>query len=124
MLELFFFFLLIPLVVIGLPVTVIATENSGKRTYRQTYIVAFLIYVLSMIVVRFSYAVGMPREIMFLEALIVLALFVWLLRATVQRSRDMGRSKSLAYVAAIPLVGLFFQLYLTFPASVARPDGR
>jgi uncharacterized membrane protein YhaH (DUF805 family) len=120
MLELFF--ILIILALIGLPIIVIATENSGKCANRQTYILVFLIYVLSMIVVRYSLAAGAPREIIYLEMPIILALLVWLFRATVQRVRDMGRSKALAYVAVIPLVGTLFQIYLTFPASAPKPN--
>jgi uncharacterized membrane protein YhaH (DUF805 family) len=42
----------------------------------------------------------------------------------VQRVRDMGKPKSLAYVAVVPIIGFLFQLYLTFPGSVSRPGDR
>lgn len=115
MLETLFFVLVA--VAVGLPVIVIATENSGKRADRKTYIVILLIWVLATIAAQFSLAFQVPRLLVLIEALILLALSVWVFRVTVQRVRDMGKPKTLAYVAAIPLVGLLFQLYLTFPAS-------
>jgi uncharacterized membrane protein YhaH (DUF805 family) len=118
------FFLSIPLLLIGLPCLVIATENSGKCADRQTYIIVLLIYVVSIIAIRYSMMARAPTAIIALEALAGIALTIWLLRVMVQRVRDMGKSKSLAYVAVVPIIGFLFQLYLTFPASVSRPGDR
>lgn len=118
------FFLLISLILIAVPLVAIATENSGRRADQQAYIVVLLIYVVSMIVIRYSLMAGAPIAIMAAEMLAGLVLTVRLLRITVQRVRDMGKPKAMAYVAALPVIGFLFQLYLTFPASASRPDDR
>jgi uncharacterized membrane protein YhaH (DUF805 family) len=123
MFQLLFFFS-IPLLLIGLPCLAIATENSGKCADRQTYIIVLLIYVVSIIAIRYSMIVRAPMEIIALEALAGIALTIWLLRVMVQRVRDMGKPKSLSYVAVVPIIGFLFQLYLTFPDSISRSGDR
>src|SRR5262245_33981186 len=107
MLEIFIFGVLAIFLI--LPIIIIATENSGKRADRQTYSIAYVAFIIFHVFARYAIQLQIPRAVSFVLVAISVALLIWLFRSTVQRIRDMGRPKAVAYIAAIPIIGLLFQ---------------
>ena len=60
------------------------------------------------------------RSTLLVAALTSLAVWIYFLRVLVQRVRDAGHRKSLAYLAVLPVLNLIFFIYLLFPSSATR----
>jgi hypothetical protein len=113
------FFALIAIILV-LPAIVVALENSGKRVGRSEYAGGFAVFIVSALVGRYMINEGAPMVALFIASAISLVISVWFYRLMVQRTRDLGRAKAVAFIGAIPLVGMLFQLYLLFPESQSR----
>jgi len=51
--------------------------------------------------------------------LAAIAITIWFYRLIVQRVRDAGQRKGIAYLACIPIANLLFFIYLLFPGTKA-----
>jgi len=111
---------LVVLVILAFPACIIALENSGARASRRKYasalVSAFAISVLGNYLaplVADSQGVGVA------VGLTTLAVWIHFTRVMVQRVRDTGHRKALAYLAILPIANLAFFAYLLFPPSAA-----
>ncbi len=112
---------LIVVVVLAFPALIIALENSGalatRRKYGAALVSTFAITVLGNYLAPLapdSQGVGVA------VALTTLAVWIYFTRVLVQRVRDAGHPKALAYLAVLPIANLVFFAYLLFPGSAAR----
>ncbi len=110
--------LIILVVAIGLPIIIIATENSDRTLSRQRYLYRVLTFVglilLSSVLNQLPGDSGAGQLISGLADLAAFAYGLYFYRPIVQRLRDAGRGKALAYVAIIPLLNIIIPIYLLF----------
>jgi uncharacterized membrane protein YhaH (DUF805 family) len=100
----------------------VARESSQIRLKRGRYAAIFLgcvagIITLSVIADSLQWN-GVSRSLSFAWLFIEFRL----LRLTVQRLRDMERSRNYAYLCLIPWLGLLVHLFLCFPRSRGQND--
>lgn len=123
--------LLIVVLIFGIPAIAVATERSEARIARKQYIawIAGIIaveIVLGVIAEAIGRKGGASPALGGIGMLIRLGLVFFLYRLFVQRCRDAGIGKWLAYVAIIPVVNLAVMVFLMFkptaPATVG-PEG-
>jgi uncharacterized membrane protein YhaH (DUF805 family) len=112
---------LIVLLVLAFPAIVVATERSGKRASRSIFalglgVVLFYACLPDVLWLFFDVQIG---NLIGLIWLVGIALTVWFYRLIVQRARDAGHSKIIAYLACVPAVNLFVYIYLLFPGGKA-----
>lgn len=121
--------LLVP-VVIALPAVMIATERSGRNLARNSFrcwalaVVGIPVFEFILIVVfqvdLLEPSVGQPilGVIYFTNAVV----FAFYCRATVQRLRDVGKGKALAYLVILPVTNIGLIFYLISAHSEPEPD--
>lgn len=113
----------IVLLMLAFPAIIVATERSGKRANRGKFAVGLLIVLglaclPDLLWLFFNVRLEGLQGLLFLAGI---ALTVWFYRLIVQRARDAGHSKAVAYLACVPVVNLLICIYLLFPG--ARADG-
>lgn len=101
----------------------VATERSGRRASRRTYLLAFLVGMVVPVASTMLLEGRTDDQQVFLVWLVVVvAIQAWFYRVLVRRARDAGHAKSLAYWALFPIIGFFICVYLLFPAgTLAKP---
>jgi hypothetical protein len=112
---------LIVLLSVAFPVIVVATERSSKRASRSMFalglgIVLFYAGLPDVLWLFYGFQLG---DFLGLFWLIGITLTIWFYRLTVQRARDAGHSKAIAYWACVPVLNLLIYLYLLFPRGKA-----
>jgi hypothetical protein len=94
------------LLLFGIPFLATYSENSGRRIGRGQ----FALWLLSILILS-SFS-SLADDLKFILCLFILGLAWTFLfqQALVRRVRDSGNSKSLAYIAIIPLVNIFIYI--------------
>jgi uncharacterized membrane protein YhaH (DUF805 family) len=112
---------LIVVVILAFPAIIIALENTSELASRRKYgaalVSAFAVSVLGNYLTPLaadSQGAGVA------VGLTILAVWIYFTRVLVQRVRDAGHPKALAYLAVLPIANLVFFAYLLFPSSAAR----
>src|SRR4029453_14502520 len=103
------------LLLIGVPLVTIATEHSGKRAGRWMFAASLVVMllVLSTIDILWLFFDITIRPLNWMLTLMSIGAAIWFFRTLVQRLRDAGYPKGLAYISCIP--GLRCAIW---PASV------
>ncbi|WP_374655050.1 hypothetical protein [Dongia sp.] len=114
----------------------IARDHTGQRVKRLNYLFAVLFIMLAMwigtIVVSLVLATSIEiTEENFEQTILIMQIVINFLigipgltalyRIVSMRCRDAGYPPRLAYLGAIPLLQLFYFIWLLFPASKAEP---
>jgi uncharacterized membrane protein YhaH (DUF805 family) len=119
--------LLMLLVVFGVPLVAVATEGSDRRLSRF----GFLLWILGLFAYGFiTEAIddrarldGVGATVFhWADGIGMLVLVFFFYRAVVQRLRDAGQTKALAYVAIVPVLNLVLTLVLLFLPGQERPQ--
>jgi hypothetical protein len=112
---------LIVILIIASPAIVVATERSDKRSSRGKFAIALVIMfaVLSLRDIFYLFLDIDPSSVSGIFTLASIITAIWFYRVIVQRVRDAGFSKKIAYLSCIPIINLAFFLYLLFPGSKA-----
>jgi hypothetical protein len=106
---------------IGVPLVTIATERSKKRAGRLIFaasLAATLMILSANDILWLFFDISSRPQYWTLNVLSVGA-GIWFFRTLVQRLRDAGYAKGIAYLSCIPIANLLFFLFLLFPASKA-----
>ena len=119
---------LIVLLVFGVPVVAVATERSGRAIPRGKYALwwvgLFAYGAIAKVVIDSGVLVDESAAVFVLVYFLGLALLLFLYnRAVVQRLRDAGHGKALAYVGVVPFVNLLLAIYLLFRPSAEMGQG-
>jgi hypothetical protein len=107
------------LIIVTCPALIVATERSGRRASRRKFAIASffwlpLICLPDVFWLFFNLRTDVLSVAMFVARIVIA---IWFYRLTVQRVRDAGYQKSVAYLACLPVVNIAFFLYLLFPGS-------
>jgi hypothetical protein len=107
------------LIIVTCPALIVATERSGRRASRRKFAIASffwlpLICLPDVFWLFFHLRTDVLSVAMFVARIVIA---IWFYRLTVQRVRDAGYQKSVAYLACLPVVNIAFFLYLLFPGS-------
>jgi uncharacterized membrane protein YhaH (DUF805 family) len=109
--------LVVLLVMLGVPLVATVTENSGRCDPRGAFVwwvVGLVIGCPALTLILGAVADANGRMIAFLAS----AAFAFVYQqALVRRARDAGQSKTLAYIAVIPVVSLGVMIYLLFKGT-------
>jgi hypothetical protein len=109
------------LLILAFPVIIVATERSGKRASRGKFALGLLL-VLALACLPDVLWLFFDVRLEGLEGLLFLvgiAVTIWFYRLIVQRARDANQSKTVAYLACVPVLNLLIYVYLLFPGSKA-----
>jgi hypothetical protein len=107
------------LIIVTCLALIVATERSGRRASRRKFAIASffwlpLICLPDVFWLFFNLRTDVLSVAMFVARIVIA---IWFYRLTVQRVRDAGYQKSVAYLACLPVVNIAFFLYLLFPGS-------
>jgi uncharacterized membrane protein YhaH (DUF805 family) len=115
--------MLLLILIIGILLIAVRTENTAKRVRRRRFFVWTLAVMLSALFIEVSLGLlSYASEPILLVGILTLmigsiVLQVVFLRVVVRRVRDTGHRKRLAYIAVIPMVNLMLFIYLLFKGS-------